>query len=257
MTPEQIKVIYSTVSRLTIDLHSDPSSLGPKYLQDVTATCNNYKNEVSGILIQLLQQKHLVTRELQTRLSAYQVSFDDLLANNQHVSRLPNIEDRKATANVMLREDRQAIARLEAEQKDLESMEKVVRHRHKELSDTMAAVKVQRSLIRDELDTKSFYGDERINKLPGSGGGSSSPLGGDDVNEEELLLLLEGDTAKAVEPEADEPEPVVVVPTTNRSPVLPSVTATETSDEQAIQNFLGASPAIVTEDDYEDVFSGL
>lgn len=234
MTPTEIRTIYDRIGKLTITLHSDPSSLGPKYLQEVIATCNNYKNEVSGILSDLMRRKHMVARNLQARQAAYQVSFDDLLANNESIRRLPNIEDRKATANVMLRSDRQAIAQLEAEQKDLEAVEKVVRHRHKELSDTMGAIKVQRSLIRDELDTKSFYGDERTNR---GDTGRSTPLG-DDLDDAELSRLLDGEQA-AVEPRAEK-----------------SAEPEETSDDQAIKAFLADGKSSADES-FEDVFSSL
>ncbi len=239
MTPTQINEIYDQVSKLTITLHKDPASLGPKYLQDAIATCNNYKNQVSETLSRLMRKKHEVSRGLQARQAAYQVSFDDLLANNESIRRLPNIEDRRATANVMLREDRQAINSFEAELKDLESVEKVVRHRHKELSDTMGAIKAQRSLIRDELDTKSFYGDER---LAGAPSGKASPLG-DDLDEEELSKLLDstGEETKNTPPS---------------SPLQAVDLKAALSDEQAIASFL-AEKKSPSEDDFSDVFSSV
>jgi hypothetical protein len=245
MTPAQINEIYDQISKLTITLHVDPASLGPKYLQDAIATCNNYKNQVSGILSGLMRKKHEVSRDLQARQAAYQVSFDDLLANNESVRRLPNIEDRRATANVMLRTDRQAITKFEAELKDLESVEKVVRHRHKELSDTMGAIKVQRSLIRDEIDTKSFYGDERMNR--GVPGASSSPLGDDDLDEETLSKLLDG---------VNEETRALALPVVE-PPASSGENAEEgSSDEHAMRRFLGDEKSSSAED-FSDVFSRL
>lgn len=230
MKLDEITAIYDRLAGFTITLHSDPSSLGPKYLQDAIATCNNYKNATSGILSDVMRRKHEVSRKLAARQAAYQVSFDELLANDKSIQKLPAIEDRRASINVILRSDRQAITQLEIELKDIEAVEKVVRHRHKELSDTMGAIKAQRSLIRDELDTKSFYGDER------SAQNLSRP-NNDELDEAAIARLLEGDTEEA-EPKK-EPAP------------------SASNDEKDLQAFLAAGEKSTDEEDFSDVFSSI
>lgn len=235
MKDERVQQIYEEIQRYTLTLASDPTAAGPRYLQDLIATCRNYVNSVSRILLEVHREKHQLSHDLSGETTLYEVESSELLANDERIKRLPNINDRKASIDVLLRKRLETIARLKRQIQDLDYVEKAVKHRHRELKDTMAEIKLQRSLLRDELDTNAFYGDERTNQPPA-----------DDMGPEEIERILAEENAKTTE--APEPKPEE----------SPAVTEDE---EQAIQGFLaeGAPPAekSTDADDYSDIFDKL
>ena len=234
MNLDRVRAIYAELEKYVVQLHSDPRSLGPVYLNDLIATTRNFLNAVSRIQLEVHQEKQGLARDIRTREAAYQVSSDELLANDERIRRLPSIEDRKATVAVFLRAEKQEIESLKAAMQDLEYVEKAVRHRHKELTSTMSEIKLQRSLIRDEIDTGAMYGDERTYGKPIK----ASPIS--DFSEEELLKLLTVETGES-DLEAS-------------SHLLPA----STSEEAAIEAFLGSSSeSTVDEDDLNAVFENL
>ena len=180
MNVDRVKQIYEEIEGYGITLSRDPGSLGPKYLQDQIATCRNHINNVSHIMLEVHREKHNLASELHSMETLFALESDNLLATDERVSRLPSINDRKAAINLFLRERIQFISDLKAKIQDLDYVEKAVKHRHKELRDTMSEIKLQRSLVRDEIDTRSFYGDER----PSEGATK------DDMSEDEIEATL-------------------------------------------------------------------
>jgi hypothetical protein len=158
---ERINEVYREIGKYEITLDPDPRSKGPVYLSDLIATCRNYLNLVSRLLLEAHQEKHELSRNMRALETAYQVSFNELLANDERVKKLPSIEDRKAFAEVCLRTERAEIEEVGAQLLDLDYVEKAVKHRHKELTSTMSEIKLQRSLIQAEIQTGAMYGDER------------------------------------------------------------------------------------------------
>lgn len=269
MKLERIKDIYEELEKYVIQLHPDPRTLGPQYLNDQIATTRNFLNAVSRIQLEVHREKQYLSREIRAHEAALQVSSDDLLANDERVRRLPSIEDRKATVSVFLRAEKQAIENFKATLLDVEFVEKAVKHRHKELTNTMSEIKLQRSLIRDEIDTGAMYGDERTYGSPQTGKGRPyvNPLG-DDLSEEELSRLLEGKVSDST-PAQDVMEAEVVPPPpalsgTVEPPVQSAPSdaepppASDKSDEQKIAAFLGDSDVPADfEDEYAKIFDGI
>ena len=248
MNLERIQAIYSELGKYEVQLHPDPRTLGPVYLNDLIAKTRNYLNMVSRIQLEVHQQKQTLARDLRAHEAVYQISSDDLLANDERVRRLPSIEDRKATVAVFLRNDRQIIERLKADFQDIEYVDKAVRHRHKELTSTMSEIKLQRSLIRDEIDTGAMYGDERTYTTSKKVSRIVAPIFGDDLSEEDLERLLTGskEQAEATPDEATIAE-VTVVESSPEDPI-----------EEAVSAFLGTPESVgLQEDDFSDVFKNL
>jgi hypothetical protein len=247
MKLERIKSIYAELEKYVVQLHPDPRLLGPHYLNDLIATTRNYLNAVSRIQLEVHQEKQYLARDTRAHEAALQISADDLLANDERVRRLPSIEDRKATVAVFLRAEKQVIENLKATMQDVEYVEKAVRHRHKELTSTMSEIKLQRSLIRDEIDTGAMYGDERTYGAGKRGG--SNPVAVDEFSEDELEKLLAG---------GDQAAPPVLPPlleTASSSEFLPP----EPTVEEAISTFLGdgGTESAPPDDDFDTIFENL
>lgn len=250
MNLERIQAIYSELAKYEVQLHPDPRTLGPVYLNDLIAKTRNYLNMVSRIQLEVHQQKQNLARDLRAHEAVYQISSDDLLANDERVRRLPSIEDRKATVAVFLRNDRQIIERLKADFHDIEYVDKAVRHRHKELTSTMSEIKLQRYLIRDEIDTGAMYGDERTHTTTSRKPSRIvAPIFGDDLSEEDLERLLTGSKEQA---EATPDEATLAdVESSSEDP-------TEDPTEEAVSAFLGTQESVgPQEDDFSDVFKNL
>lgn len=160
MTPERAEQIYEALNRLVVVLDADPTSKGPKYLQEQISKTRGFLNETSVYLTEILRERHRLDMELEALEAAFQISSDDLMANDRRVTILPAIQDRQSMVNVILAADRRAILAKNRELKNLGHVEKVVRHRSKELEGTMSAIRLQRSLVESELRTGASYGDE-------------------------------------------------------------------------------------------------
>jgi hypothetical protein len=272
---ERVKEIYTEITQYEIRLAADPRSLGPLYLQNTIAECRNFLNAVSRIQIEVHREKQDVSRALRAQEASHEVSFVEILANDERVRRLPSIEDRKATANVILRDSLNAITALKAELQDLEYVEKAVRHRHKELTSTMSEIKLQRSLIRDEIDSGAMYGDERqFGHERQSNGSGKGPLGldGDDVNEDEIAAMLETEQtaqelqaqdppelpSEAIQEASPESTPEPTPEPVQEIPSQPEAEATQEADDDAkVRDFLDTPSGHPSTEDFNDVFDNL
>jgi hypothetical protein len=160
-------------------------------------------NRVSLLLSEVHREDHGHQRELRAEEAAYRAEFDHHLANDHRIQQMPNIEDRRSSINMILRERLNRIDVLKAQILDLSHVEKVIKHRHQELKGTMTDIRTQRSLLRDTLDTGQFYGTESET------GEGPKGLGVDDENFDEVLRQQLGeDEPQAVgEPSPAEPKP--------------------------------------------------
>lgn len=257
MTPDRVKEVFARLPQLVVELDRNPSSRGPGYLQELISVTRGYLNETAHYLQEVMQSRHLLEFDLNAAVAAYEVQSDDLLANDRRVTLLPNIDDRKAMINVILATERRQIQTLTNSVKNLGHVEKAIRHRHKELENTMSAIRLQRSLVETEIRTGSYLGDETTT----SRGHRGFQAREDDFDEEEIQRLFNeeanGEDAPAVEePDVVAPEaPVAATPTPEPPAPQPVVVAEpsihEESDEKAIARFLDG------DDDFKDLFDSL
>lgn len=246
MNPERAEVIYNELATLVIELDADPTTKGPAYLQDLISKTRGYLNRTSFFLHEVHRERHGVERQLDAQKAAYEVSSDELLASDNRVTRLPNIEDRRAMINLLLKEERVKISELERQIKDLGFVEKAIRHRHKELENTMSAIRMQKSVVDSEMRTGAYYGDESGTSR---GGVHGRPMSAD-IDTEELEALLKdvnfSDGTDNVTPskpvKTEAPQHVV-----EEKADEPNISSIEVKD---IERFLN-------NDEYADIFSDL
>jgi hypothetical protein len=160
MDPKRVETIYSQLGTFSVDLSADAWSLGPKYVHELIARTRGYLNSVSFFLQEILQERQALDRAKHAAETVFKIESDRLLAEDDRCRRQPNIDDRKATVNLILREQLTEINQLAGQLLDLSYVEKAVRHRFNELKATMTDIRAQRALIRDAIDSGSFYGDE-------------------------------------------------------------------------------------------------
>ena len=248
MKADRINDIYEEISRYSIDLHPDPVSQGPRYLQRVTAECRNYTNSISRVLLEIHREKSHYESLLRAAEATLKIKSDDLLANEPRVRSLPNISDRQATINVLLMDSVKEVDDLKREVMALDHVEKAVKHQHRELVATSGAIRMQRQLLRDELDSGSFYGDER-GPEGGTGKGRANDGGGilgSGVDEEELERIMRGEDESLPTnvPQAEAEAPVVVV----ESPSAQGVSLMSTDSlEDELDRFIATGSGVRAE----------
>lgn len=187
LTDQRIEAIFEEMDKLVIELAADPSCLGPRYFQDLIATCRNYLNRVGLILNELDRERLTTSSEVRRLEASYELEHDELLANDKSIKDLgSSIEDRKAAVGWRLREQRAILTEARSRLRDLNAVHKVVAYRNKELHATMTAIRDQKRLMTAELRSGSFYGDERSYSQPGTDDG----LG---VSADDLASLMDDD----------------------------------------------------------------
>lgn len=185
MTPDQISKIYERMEALRIDLPTDPADLDPDYLRENISLCRNYLNEVGHYWQEALIRESRLAVELDAQEAAFDIRSNELLASDPSVTARPSIADRHATINTILRDERQRITQLKSEILQLSHVMKVIRFRKGELDNTMGTLRLQRSLLRDQVRTGAFYGDESEQ----SRGRPMDPVDGLSAEELEALLV--------------------------------------------------------------------
>jgi hypothetical protein len=163
-----------------------------------------------------------------------------LLASDETIKRQPNIRDREALANTLLRDRVNAISALKGELLDLETVEKAVKMVHDELIRTSAEIKTQRQMLFADRVTGAGYGDE-------SNGSSNPPPCPSTIDEDELNNLMRNEVP-LVAPAAS-PKPVAPP-----KPVMESKTIEDDIDpdlEAALASLDSEVPTPVVESDVD------
>ena len=191
MEVDEIEKTFERLEVLVISMPSDPLQLGPDYLREQISICRGYLNEVSVTLQRLLRERTLVTIRLEALEAEFAIKSDELLTGDLRVTTLPSLTDRQAMINNLLLVERKQISALKQGLQSNSHVEKVVRLRQRELDNTMSALRLQRSLLRDQIRSGSFYGDESLEDRKGD---DLSTMSGETLDS--LLAEFEGDLEK-------------------------------------------------------------
>jgi hypothetical protein len=195
--------LYREIGTLRVELEPDPTVMGARYIQQVTSKCRNYLNKVSQHRVLLSKIRRDLMVKIAGEETALSIEKDHLLAENDTVQRQPNIRDREAVVNTMLRAQVQSIANKKRDLLDVETVDKAVKLVHDELIRTATEIKVQRSLLFSDRISGSGYGDE-------SPTSSSAPPAQEhaDINENELENLMKGSVplVPVTTPEDEDPD---------------------------------------------------
>lgn len=268
LTDADIEAIFEKMDELVLELVRDPSTAGPNYFQEIIAECRNYLNEASLVVAKLNREKYLISTELRTKEDVFSLDYDDLLANDERVKSLASVEDRKATANYLLRDQKKEINTLKNRLHGVESVLKVAVHRNRELNSTMTAIKDQRKLLQTELAAGAFYGDERIPKGKRDPREPDEGFGLTGISADDLESLFDDEDSET--PKSEEPEKLEVK-TDSETEISPPEEKEIDPEEKEIETFLGSDntekptdtqPVVETSlgsglDDLNDVLSQL
>lgn len=156
----RISEIYERLGKLSLDLPLDPLGMGPEFLREQISICRNYLNEASVYLQEVLQETSYIRMRLNAKETQYKIRSNQILTQDRTVMALPSIADRLAKIDVILLDEKREIFVLQQELDSLSGVEKVVTFRKRELDNTMSAIRLQRSLLKDQVVAGQSYGDE-------------------------------------------------------------------------------------------------
>jgi hypothetical protein len=160
MNLARIAEIYERLGKLSLDLPLDPAGMGADFLREQISLCRNYLNEAGFYLQEVLQETSYVRMNLNAKETQYRIRSSQLLTQDCSVKALPALADRTARIEVILADEKREIFCLEQELDSLAGVEKVITFRKRELDNTMSSIRLQRSLLKDQVMSGQSYGDE-------------------------------------------------------------------------------------------------
>ncbi len=193
LTPEKMMDMLEEIGGYEVALEADPTQphLGTKYLQKVLSECRNYMNRVQYYLSQVKMHERQLRTQLKIAESDFDLKIAEKLADDVLVRKQPSIEDRKALAMTMLRDEHTLIANLRMQLTDSEETGKLIKAKYDHLKGTVSDIKMQRSLVRDDamirMEGGSGFDRPVINQDRSVPNGMRAPVTRDDLNPTDLL----------------------------------------------------------------------
>ena len=157
---EAIDAVFSTLTRMEIELDDDPLQFGPKRLQGKVAQTRRMLTECEGLFLRVshwLQKYRAAHRTLDVELD---LEKKDLYANDPEVMAGRNIADREALATMKLRGKAMALAKVAQSQADLEAMLIVIKAKRSDLKDVQGRIRDQMKLCNEEIGLGGRWGSK-------------------------------------------------------------------------------------------------
>ncbi len=189
----RILQMLEEVGGYEIELEADPTQphLGNTYLQKMVSQCRNYMNRVMFYTQQVKIYERNLRIALKTAELDLEMKISEKLADDSLVRKQPSIEDRKALAMTMLREEHETCAKLKAELVDVEESAKLLKSKYDHLKGTAADIKMQRSLVKDDaiirMGGEDGYSKPTINQDGSVPNGMRAPVTYDKLDPKDIL----------------------------------------------------------------------
>ena len=144
--------VIEEIALYSVELVEDPTlpEHGAAYLNKATATCRNYSNRVLYYIQSISSTLRHLRMELKQAEMDLDLKINTALSDNAVVRQQPSIEDRKALANSIHKDENHIIADLRVRILDLEETGKILRMRYTDLQRTMTDIKLQRQIVKDD-----------------------------------------------------------------------------------------------------------
>jgi hypothetical protein len=142
--------IYDRLSEISmkIDLQPIPN---PQYINEKIWECHRYIEEIEKLCIRVSKELSVVQQALNNSQAEYETKKENLLIRNESIMALPNIKDREARANSLLREEQERIKNYQNEVMSLNNLLKVITLKNKNLNRTNLDIKMLVRVIEAQL----------------------------------------------------------------------------------------------------------
>jgi hypothetical protein len=205
--------IFREIESMSVVLDNDPIEFGPKRLNNKVAESRDYLTRCEQLFVRVSHWLQLYKRAHRAAQLDFDLSMQDMLANDPEVRAGRNVKDRDAIATVKMRERREELDRLAITIQDLEALMTVIKSKRTDLKDSQGRLKDQIRLCQEEVGLGAKWGSRAGN---GTQILDSAPAV-DAVTMRDINELLEGkaesDLGK-IQPKVvafEKPEPLPVV----------------------------------------------
>jgi hypothetical protein len=190
ITQSKLDSILEEIAGYDIELEEDPTQthLRYKYLQSCIAKCRQYLNRVQFYLqITCRYEKNLrlALKELELDID---FKINEKLADDPVVRSQPSIQDRKALAVSMLKDEYGILSKFRMELISIEETVKLIKSKYTDLQKTNQDIKFQRQLVKDEggwASEDTGYNKPAPNQIIEEG--MPPPINSDSIDPKDLL----------------------------------------------------------------------
>lgn len=155
-TSDQLSEILNEIASFEVELAEDPTlpTLGSKYLQSSLAQCRKYMNRVMYYIQTIGKQAKDLSVDVRMAEMDLELKVAQKLADDPLVKKQPSIEDRKALASMLLKEEYDNLKTMRVELLDATETLKIVKMKHQDLVRTNTDIKAQRQIVKDDIDSR-------------------------------------------------------------------------------------------------------
>lgn len=133
--------------RLNIDISMTPT---PQQINEKIGECHSYIEEVEHFNIRVHKELSIIQKALNNAQAQFELKKDTLITQ-EPIRSLPNIKDREAQSNLLLREDRDHVKEYQNELTDLNNLLKVITLKQRNLTRANADIKLQMRVLDAQL----------------------------------------------------------------------------------------------------------
>jgi len=144
-----------------VQLAEDPTdpALGVRYLNERVSVCRKYLNRVIYYVQTVGKQVKDLNIDMRHMELDLELKMAQKLADDPIVKKQPSIDDRKALATMLLKNENDNLVTLRLNLLDAFETLKIIKMKHQDLVRTSADVKSQRQLVKDDMDSRLGGGE--------------------------------------------------------------------------------------------------
>jgi len=163
MDDERVDEVFARLAEIDIELDYDPIERGPKFLNNMVASCRNYTTEVQRYMRECQMYIRTIERQLRTAEARYELEYNDIMSNDPDIikMRAHSKADRESLTKMKLQDLVGEITNLEMSVTDARHVETVIDSKLRELRDINRDIRLQKRLIEDEIQTGAFWGNDQ------------------------------------------------------------------------------------------------
>lgn len=193
LSKEQMDQMLEEVAGYTVKLEEDPTlpHLGTKYLQRVLAQCRNYANRVQHYMQMAMRAERALLTEIKQAELDFEFKVKEKLADDPLVRQQRALDDRKATAESLLKTEQENLTSLKIKLIDVQETVKLLKFKYGDLQRTNGDIKTQRHLVRDDkinqLGGEEGYNQPQINQDRSVPHGMPAPVSIEPLGPQDIL----------------------------------------------------------------------
>lgn len=143
MDSKRVEEIYDMLQSMKIELAANTTLVDSAYLTTTLAKCDDYIQKTDDVLTEVLREIGALERKISDQNDIYDAMFQETLQKDPEVKALGTGAERANATKFKLRVDSKAIKGMDADLRDLQTIQKVIERKSKRLSSAIVSVKKQ------------------------------------------------------------------------------------------------------------------